>query len=341
MAKEIRQTLFCRTARPFQIIRGCLLCCEDVLGAVWKLFLLVAHFHLSNRHVCHKHGGVVQIQSRSLVPWLLSPFPKKCNEDRHLTCGCRLRQVGLEYAQRALLGCHVCSGESGIHSFSQSLLSFSFLCQSDRPCQAKRIQNGRSSLSFSLSACGQALTRPRSAFGFVPHFPFSSDLLSKSFSSSSNSSYISLRDGASFLVSCQCSAGCQYWTTMTRCSSFSLRFLLSFASWKSETDEDMRAKNDLNSVNVSSSELSSVMLKWYRLGRLESLCLFSRFEWQVLLCTFHSLRSPSTHFTQGFIVAIWQPFVVHWKEVLRIDVWGEGNVLTPLLSTNYSAVPNH
>ncbi len=66
-------------------------------------------------------------------------------------------------------------------------------------------------------------------------------------------------DRASFLGSCQCSAGCQYWTTMTRCSSFSLTFLLSFASWKSETDEDMPAKNDLNSVVVSSSELSSVI----------------------------------------------------------------------------------
>lgn len=117
-SKEIRQTLFWRTARPFQTIRGCLLCCEEVLGAVWKLFLLMAHFHLSNRRVCHKHGGVVQIQSRSLVSWLLSPFPKECNEDRHLTCGCRLRQAGLENAQRALLGCHVCPGECGIHSFS-------------------------------------------------------------------------------------------------------------------------------------------------------------------------------------------------------------------------------
>lgn len=34
------------------------------------------------------------------------------------------------------------------------------------------------------------------------------------------------RDPASFLGSCQRSAGCQYWTTMTRCSSFSLAFLL-------------------------------------------------------------------------------------------------------------------
>lgn len=34
MAKEIRQTLFWRTARPFQTIRGCLLCHEEVLGAV-------------------------------------------------------------------------------------------------------------------------------------------------------------------------------------------------------------------------------------------------------------------------------------------------------------------
>lgn len=32
-------------------------------------------------------------------------------------------------------------------------------------------------------------------------------------------------DPASFLGSCQRSAGCQYWTTMTRCSSFSLAFL--------------------------------------------------------------------------------------------------------------------
>lgn len=59
------------------------------------------------------------------------------------------------------------------------------------------------------------------------------------------------------------------------------------------------------------------------------------------LGTFLSLRIPSSHFTQGFIIATWQPFSVHREEVPRMDVWGEGNVLTPLLSTSYSAVLNH
>ncbi len=197
MAKEIRQTLFWRTARPFQTIRGCLLCCEEVLGAVWMLFLLVAHFHLSNRRVCHKHGGVVQIQSRSLVPCYCPLFRRNVmkTDTWHVDVGSG-KSVWKMHKEPCWAVMFALERVVFIPFLSLSCLSF--LCQSDRPRQAKRIQNARSSLSFSLSACGQASTRPRSAFGFVPYFSFrlflfSSDLPSKSFSSSSNSSYISLR----------------------------------------------------------------------------------------------------------------------------------------------------
>lgn len=45
-------------------------------------------------------------------------------------------------------------------------------------------------------------------------------------------------DPASFLGSCQRLASCQYWTTMTRCSSFSLSFLF----WLLQAENPKRMK---------------------------------------------------------------------------------------------------
>lgn len=62
-------------------------------------------------------------------------------------------------------------------------------------------------------------------------------------------------DPASVLGSCQRSAGSQYWTTMTRCSPFSLAFLfLGFCKLK--TGEEMPGKIENKGVEVTSSQLS-------------------------------------------------------------------------------------
>ncbi len=264
MAKEIRQTLFWRTARPFQTIRGCLLCCEEVLGAVWKLFLLVAHFHLSNRHVCHKHGGVVQIQSRSLVPCYcpLSRRNVMKTDTWHVDVGSG-KSVWKTHKGPCWAVMFALERVVFIPFLSLSCLFLFSVSQTDLSKPSAYRMPDLACLFLS-----QLVVKPQLGLALLLVLFHTSLFVSSFFPQIFHQSLSPPRltalifhcgDRASFLGSCQCSAGCQYWTTMTRCSSFSLTFLLSFASWKSETDEDMPAKNDLNSVVVISSELSSVI----------------------------------------------------------------------------------